>query len=108
MPDDFAGADVGEGDRGELRSVGDHGVERKLRRVGRGAEPICWLCGAGLVVEDDFAGGFAAVQLDVDAIDANVEAERTDADVALGFFEGLDGEGRAFGGLVVEPGSSAD
>jgi hypothetical protein len=31
-----AGTDGGERDRGELRLVGDDGVERKLGRVGRG------------------------------------------------------------------------
>ena len=39
----------------------------------------------------------------VDAVDADVEAQRADLDVAQGLFARLDGEGRAFVGLVVEP-----
>ena len=55
-----AGANAGEGDGGEVRLAGDDGVERKLRRVGALAEPVVGVGGAGLVVEDDLAGGFAA------------------------------------------------
>ena len=68
------------------------------------AEPVCGLGKAGFVVEDDLAGGLVAIaQVRIDAIDADVEAEWADVDVAQLFFEGLDGEGCAFGGFVVEP-----
>ena len=41
----------------------------------------------------------------IDAVDADVEAERADRDIVQFLFAGLDGEGRALAGFVVEPGT---
>ena len=84
----------------------DDGVERKLWRIGPVTQPVGWSGGAGLVVENDLAGWLSGVSFPegaVDAIDTDVEAQRADLHIAQGLFARLDGEGRAFNGLVVEP-----
>ena len=96
----LAGADAAEGDGGEL-CVGDHGVERELRLVGALGEPILVAGGAGLVVDEDVAG--VARLGGVDAIDAQLQAQRTDGDLHR-LFARLDREGQRSCELLVDPG----
>ena len=95
---------------------GDDGVERELRRVGPVAQPVGGGGRAGLVVENDLAGALVLCSVAIACLfrAEGVATQSTRStrmlrrsgpiwNIVEGLFARLDGEGRAFNGLVVEP-----